>query len=91
MYTILLIISLAALANLIAYLFAPLQWVKDQLKMYKWLPYAYCSKCVGLWLSVAVFWYLGYTPINIILYSSTVSIIAFLLNQKLIQIENESK
>jgi hypothetical protein len=83
METLITLIALGALANLVAYLFEPLQKLKDALHMYKWLPYAYCSKCVGLWLSIAVLWFLDYSLIQVILYSSLASVIAYFINQEI--------
>lgn len=85
------ITAVSALANLIAYFFEPLEWLKDKLLMYKWLPYAYCSKCVGLWLGVLIFGVLGYDFIHIILYSSLTSVIAYYINIEIVKVENGEK
>jgi hypothetical protein len=50
------LIGLAVLGVMIAEFFAPLQWVKNKLKLYKYklTSWLYCPKCVSFWLGLAV-------------------------------------
>ena len=74
--TALFILGASSFANLIAWGFAPLQWLKAKLKLNKSkYQYLYCSMCIGFWVAFSTLHLLSGGS-NLISYIFTCSIVS---------------